>query len=92
MPRLEKKDVEQRGSGQEEIVKLEKEIQQYNEALQQSRNGLNMKKVSLSDEEMNEIAELELYLDEIPDYLAIDISTEYQRLKVEFMNREDIDG
>ena len=51
-----------------------------------------VKKVSLSDEEMNEIAELELYLDEIPDYLAIDISTEYQRLKVEFMNREDIDG
>ncbi len=89
---IRKKDVEQRGGGQEEIVKLEKEIQQYNEALQQSRNGLNMKKVSLSDEEMNEIAELELYLDEIPDYLAIDISTEYQRLKVEFMNREDIDG
>ena len=51
-----------------------------------------VKKVSLSDEEMNEIVELELYLDEIPDYLAIDISTEYQRLKVEFMNREDIDG
>ena len=51
-----------------------------------------VKKVSLSDEEMNEIAELELYLEEIPDYLAIDISTEYQRLKVEFMNREDIDG
>ena len=51
-----------------------------------------VKKVSLSDEEMNETVELELYLDEIPDYLAIDISTEYQRLKVEFMNREDIDG
>lgn len=92
MPRLEKRMWSRGGGGQEEIVKLEKEIQQYNEALQQSRNGLNMKKVSLSDEEMNEIAELELYLDEIPDYLAIDISTEYQRLKVEFMNREDIDG
>lgn len=51
-----------------------------------------VKKEVLSDEDMNEIAELELYLDEIPDYLAIDISTEYQRIKLEFMNREDIDG
>lgn len=47
---------------------------------------------SLSDDEINEIAELELYLDEIPDYLALGIATEYQRLKLEFMNREDIDG
>lgn len=46
----------------------------------------------LSDDEISEIAELELYLDEIPDYLAIGIATEYQRLKLEFMNREDIDG
>lgn len=46
----------------------------------------------LSDDEISEIAELELYLDEIPDYLAIGVATEYQRLKLEFMNREDIDG
>lgn len=51
-----------------------------------------VKKKKLSDDEMSEIAELELYLDEIPDYLAIDISTEYEELKLEFMNREDIDG
>ena len=49
-------------------------------------------KAELSDDELNEIAELELYLDEIPDYLAIGIATEYERLKLEFMNREDIDG
>ena len=49
-------------------------------------------KKSLSDDEMSEIAELELYLDEVPDYLAIGITTEYQKMKVEFMNREDIDG
>lgn len=49
-------------------------------------------KKCLSDDEMNEIAELELYLDDIPDYLAIGISTEYQGLKLAFMNREDIDG
>lgn len=51
-----------------------------------------VKKKCLSDDELNEIAELELYLDDIPDYLALDISTEYQELKLEFMNREDIDG
>jgi len=51
-----------------------------------------VKKQRLSDDEISEIAELELYLDEIPDYLAIGITTEYQRLKLEFMNREDIDG
>lgn len=49
-------------------------------------------KENLSDHEMGEIAELELYLDEVPDYLAIGITTEYQKMKVEFMNREDIDG
>lgn len=49
-------------------------------------------KEKLSDDELNDIAELELYLDEIPDYLAIGIATEYKRLKLEFMNREDIDG
>lgn len=51
-----------------------------------------VKKKCLSDEELNEIAELELYLDDIPDYLALGVSTEYQELKLEFMNREDIDG
>ncbi|MCI8665765.1 MAG: AAA family ATPase [Dorea sp.] len=48
-------------------------------------------KESLSDDELCEIAELEMYLDEIPDYLALDIATEYRRLKLDFMNREDID-
>lgn len=44
---------------------------------------LELKKENLSDDEISEIAELELYLDEIPDYLAIDITGEYQRLKLE---------
>lgn len=51
-----------------------------------------VEKKVLSDDEMREIAELELYLDEIPDYLAMDISAEYQRMKLQFMKREDIDG
>lgn len=53
--------------------------------------GLVAKK-ELSDDELNEIAELEMYLDEIPDYLAIGITTEYKRIKLEFINRGDIDG
>lgn len=44
----------------------------------------------LSDEDMDEIAELEMYLNEIPDYLALNITTEYQRLKQELRMREDI--
>lgn len=44
-----------------------------------------VEKKDLSDDEINEIAGLELYLDEIPDYLSIGIATEYQRLKLEFM-------
>ncbi|MBQ8118466.1 MAG: AAA family ATPase [Lachnospiraceae bacterium] len=47
-------------------------------------------KQELSDEEMEEIAGLELYLDEIPDYLALGITTEYKRLKAEFEKREDL--
>ncbi len=56
------------------------------------RYKILVEKAELTDDEMSEIAELELYLDEIPDYLAIGIATEYQRLKLEFINREDIDG
>ncbi|MCD8068209.1 MAG: AAA family ATPase [Lachnospiraceae bacterium] len=44
-------------------------------------------KSDLSDEDMDEIAELELYLDEIPDYLALDITTEYRRLKQDLRRR-----
>ncbi len=56
------------------------------------RYKILVRKENLSDDEMSEIAELELYLDEVPDYPAIGITTEYQKMKVEFMNREDIDG
>ncbi len=49
-----------------------------------------VKKENLSDDDFDEIAELEMYLNEIPDFLAINLTTEYQQLKVEFENREDI--
>ncbi len=36
-----------------------------------------------SDEDYAEMTELEMYLDEVPDYLALDFATEYARLKLE---------
>ena len=42
------------------------------------------------DDDFEEIADLEMFLDEIPDYLALNITTEYQRLKAEFEKREDL--
>ena len=47
-------------------------------------------KTILTDEDFEEIARLEMFLDEIPDYLALNITTEYQRLKAELAEREDI--
>lgn len=44
-------------------------------------------KDELSDEEYEEIDKLEFYLDEIPDYLAKELTAEYSRLKLEFSNR-----
>ena len=44
-------------------------------------------KQNLSDEEYEEIDKLEFYLDEIPDYLAKELTAEYSRLKLEFSNR-----
>ena len=49
-------------------------------------------KAHLTDDDFAKIAELEMYLDEILDYLALGITTEYQKLKLDFVNREDIDG
>lgn len=49
-----------------------------------------VKKESLTDEDIESIAKLELFLNEIPDYLALGITTEYQRLKLEFESREDV--
>lgn len=44
-------------------------------------------KEELSDEEYEEIDRLEYYLDEIPDYLAKQLTAEYSRMKLEFSNR-----
>lgn len=46
-----------------------------------------VQKTDLTDEDFAKAAELELYLDEVPDYLALDFATEYSRLKLELANR-----
>ena len=39
-------------------------------------------------DDYEKIADLELYLDEIPDYLALKLTTEYQSLKAKLRARE----
>ena len=60
--------------------------------LRGARKGKTMEDI-LKELEQEEIAEykqeLRRYLDEIPDFLAWDVSTEYRRMKLEFENRED---
>ena len=49
-----------------------------------------VRKQVLTDDDFEEIAGLEMFLNEIPDYLALNLTTEYQRLKLELESREDI--
>ena len=51
-----------------------------------------VKKDVLTPSERTEIKKLSLYLEEIPDYLALNITTEYRRLKLEYEQRGDLDG
>lgn len=46
-------------------------------------------KDKLTDEELAEISKLEDTLTEIPDFLSMNIATEFQQLKIEFDKRED---
>ena len=59
---------------------LREKYERYKELIQKN---------SLTDDEYDEIMSLELYLDEIPDYLSIGIATEYKKQKLEFWQRED---
>lgn len=46
-----------------------------------------IQKADLTDQDYARMSELEIYLDEVPDYLALDFAAEYSRLKLEFSNR-----
>lgn len=45
-------------------------------------------KLELGNNDYDQIADLEMYLDEIPDYLALTLTTEYQELKARLRARE----
>lgn len=49
-------------------------------------------KSNLEEEDFVKIGELEMYLDEIPDYLALGLNSEYKELKLKLRNRDDING
>lgn len=59
-------------------AELQQKFQRYKELVAKEK---------LDDAEYVEIEELEYYLDEIPDYLASELTTEYSKLKLEFSNR-----
>lgn len=46
----------------------------------------------LDDKDYERIPELEMYLDEVPDYLALGLSTEYKALKEELRARSGSNG
>lgn len=49
-----------------------------------------IQKEHLEGEDFAQLARLDLYLDNIPPYLALDISCEYSRLMLEFEGRKDL--
>ena len=55
-------------------LELEEKFRQYKELL---------RRPGLTPLDYAKLAELELYLDEVPDYLAVDFAEEYARLKLE---------
>lgn len=48
-------------------------------------------KERLEDVDIEELDKLEMFLDEIPDYLGIDIATEYRRIKLDLRERTDME-
>lgn len=51
-----------------------------------------VKKEKLQGKDFEKISSLEFYLDEIPDYLALDLNSEYKKLKSDLRKRDDLNG
>ena len=64
-----------------EVDRFSQKLRKYFEEYKQLVTSEN-----LSDLDYARIAELEDYLDEVPDYLSLDFAHEYSRLKAEFDN------
>ncbi|MCD7839594.1 MAG: AAA family ATPase [Erysipelotrichaceae bacterium] len=61
--------------------KLKEKFEKYKEIISKDH---------LDGDDFAEIIRLQIYLEEIPDYLALDIAAEYKRLKLEFEGRKDL--
>lgn len=61
--------------------------EELRDKFQQYKNLADKPQLNLDDYE--QIIDLEMYLDEIPDYLALDLTTEYHELKHQLRTRED---
>ena len=72
----------------EGYFRVDTHSKELKEKFEKYKNLIN--KDHLEDEDFAEISRLQVYLEEIPDYLALDISTEYQILKSEFEGRSDL--
>lgn len=61
--------------------------EELRDKFQQYKNLADKPQLNLDDYE--QIIDLEMYLDEIPDYLALDLTTEYHELKHQLRTRAD---
>ena len=64
-------------------AKLKAKFERYKELSQ---------KAHFTDDDYNELGDLESYLDEIPDFLALDIMADYRQIKLELEQREEAEG
>ena len=64
-------------------AKLKEKFERYKEL---------SKKAHFTDDDYNELGDLESYLDEIPDFLALDIMADYRQIKLELEQREEAEG
>lgn len=59
-------------------ARLKEKFERYKELAKQS---------NFTDDDYNELSDLESYLDEIPDFLALDIMADYRQIRLELENR-----
>lgn len=64
-------------------AKLKRKFERYKELA---------KKNNFTDDDYNELGDLESYLDEIPDFLALDIIADYRQIKLELEQREEAEA
>ena len=65
--------------GESELsAKLKAKFERYKELAKQTH---------FTDDDYNELSDLESYLDEIPDFLALDIMADYRQIRLELENR-----